>query len=98
MLKLIKLTFLLSLSACSSDFWTPAPPCEDAGCVQARIQMMQYMLGNIQQSNIMVEQSLLNTQNNLALIGASSHLEVPRTPMVPMPLTTVPFGLHVVGE
>lgn len=83
--------FLSTLSACASF---DLPPCDNPACAQAQIQMMQAFMGNLQRNNAMVQQSLMNTQNNLALIAAGSHLEVPHYEPVPFQ----PFQLRLMGE
>lgn len=96
MRKLI-ISFPLVLAACSSDFWQAPPPCDNAACMQAQIQMLQAFMGNLQQANQFQQMNLMNTQNNLALIAAGTHLETPRYEPVPFPNTMIPL-LHVVGE
>lgn len=91
MLKPIILVSLLSLSACGNF---DLPPCDNAACMQAQIQMLQAFMGNLQQNNAMVQQSLMNTQSNLALIAAGSHLETPHYEPVPFQ----PFQLKLMGE
>ena len=85
MLKLITLTSLLALAACSDP-----PPCPDAACLQARMMMLQAVMGNLQQSWAYQQANLANTQNSLALIAAGTHLETPRYEPVPFPNTMIP--------
>lgn len=82
MTRIIALSTLLALSACGDLFADP-PPCQDAFCERMRFEMLSSFLGTIQQNNLMQQEILANTANNLARIGAATQQPVPHSCITP---------------
>ena len=68
---------ILSLASCGQ----PLPPCEDQMCEaersQARLMVLQSLLGSFQHTQDLGMMNMMNTQNNLARIGSATIQPVP---------------------